>query len=186
MAQPLRRLSVEEQLSIFGVASRPRKCIVSAINLANRWMIGLSTAQKTLAGTTQLSVRTGEGPIHHRFKKTLMAHRYKRLATTFYTDTLFEKENSSLDYEVAQVYTNAHCDFVYVVPLPSSESGDLTDSLYQFFEAVGVSDVLVTDDAPSLTGVHTCFVKACRQLHIQRRVCLPHDHRANRAEVTIR
>ena len=71
-----------------------------------------------------------------------------------------------------------------VVSLPTSQSGDLTDSLYKFVEAVGVPDVLVTDDAPSLTGVGTCFVKACRQLHIQRRVCLPHDHRANRAEVT--
>ena len=49
--------------------------------------------------------------------------------------------------------------------VPTSQSGDLTDSLYQFVEAVGVPDVLVTDDAPSLTGVGTCFVKACRQLH---------------------
>ena len=53
-------------------------------------------------------------------------------------------------------------------------------------EAVVVPDVLVPDDAPSLTGIGTPFVKACRQLHIIRRVCLPHDHRANRAEVTIR
>ena len=68
------------------------------------------------------------------------------------------------------MYTNAHCDCVYVVPLPTSDSSDMTDLLYQFVEAIGVPDVLVTDDAPSLTGVHTCFVKACRQLHIQRRV----------------
>ena len=70
--------------------------------------------------------------------------------------------------------------------MPTSEPGDLTDSLYQFVEAVGVPDVLVTDDAPSLTGVRTCFVKACQQLHIQRRVCLPHAHRENRVKVTIR
>ena len=69
------------------------------------------------------------------------------------------------------MYTNAHCDFVYVVPLPTSNSSDLTDSLYQFVEAVGVLDVLVTDDAPSLTGVHNCFVKACRASYTE--TCLP-------------
>ena len=75
---------------------------------------------------------------------------------------------------------------MHTVSLPTSDSSDLTDSLYQFVEAVGVPDVLVTDDAPSLTGVHTCFAKACRQLRINKRVCPPHDHRTNRAEVTIR
>ena len=108
------------------------------------------------------------------------------MATTFYTDTLFAKEYSSLGHKCAQVYTNAHCDFVVVIPLPTSQSGDLTDSLYQFVEAVRVPDVLVTNVAPSLIGVGTSFVKACRQLHIMRRVCLPHDHCANCAEVTIR
>ena len=82
--------------TISGVASRPRKCVVSATKLASKWMIGIFTAQKTLAGTTQLSIRTGEGSLHQRFKDTSTAQRYKRLATTFYTDTLFAKEYSSL------------------------------------------------------------------------------------------
>ena len=63
MCGPTFTQAIEEQVSISGVASRPKKCVVSAIDLANRWMIGLLTAQKTLAGTTQLSVNTGEGPI---------------------------------------------------------------------------------------------------------------------------
>ena len=95
--------AVEDQVSISGVASRPRKCVVSAPDLANRWMIGLPTTQKALAGTTQLCVRTGEGSIHQRFKDTSMAHRYKRLATTFYTHTLFAKEYSCIEHKVAQV-----------------------------------------------------------------------------------
>ena len=110
MCGPTFAQAVEKQVSISGVASRPRRCVVSATDLANRRMIGLPTAQKTLAGTTQLSVRTGEGSIHQRFKDTSMAHRYKMLTTTFYTDTLFTKEYSSLGHKVAQVYTNAHCD----------------------------------------------------------------------------
>ena len=131
-------------------------------------------------------MRIGEGSLHQRLKDTSTAHRYKRLANTFYTDILFAKENSRLGRKCAQVYNSAYCDFVFFVPLPTSQSGDLTDSFYQFVESIGVPDILVTDDAPSLTGVGTSFVKACRQLHMQRRVCLPHYHRANRADVTIR
>ena len=41
-----------------------------------------------------------------------------------------------------------YCDFVFVVPLPTSQSGDLTDSLYQFVESVGVPDTLVTQMKP--------------------------------------
>ena len=37
---------IETQVAVSGVASRPRKCVVSATDLAQRWMIGLSTAQK--------------------------------------------------------------------------------------------------------------------------------------------
>ena len=77
MCGPTFTQAPEDQVAISGVASRPRKCVVSATDLANRWMIGLSTAQKTLAGTTQLSVRTGEGPIYQRFKDTSIAHRFK-------------------------------------------------------------------------------------------------------------
>ena len=45
MCCPTFAQAVEEQVSISGVASRPRSCVVSATELANRWMIGLSTAQ---------------------------------------------------------------------------------------------------------------------------------------------
>ena len=96
-------------------------------------------------------MRTGEESLHQRFKDTSTSSRYKRLATTFYTDTLFAKEYSSLGHKCAQVYTNAHCDFVFVVPKPTSQSGDLTDSLYEFVETVGVPDTLTMADAPSLT-----------------------------------
>jgi hypothetical protein len=99
---------VTDMATVSGVASRPRKCVVSATELAHRWMIGISTAQKTLAGTTQLSIRTGEGSIHQRFKDTSTMHRHKRLATTFYSDTLFAKEYSSLGHKCTQVYTNAY------------------------------------------------------------------------------
>ena len=122
MCGPTFAQAIKEQVSISGVASRPRKSVVSATDLAYRWMIGLSTVQKNFAGTMQLSVRTGEGSIHQRFKDTLMAHRYKRLAITFYTDTLFAKEYSCTDHKVALAYANAFCDFVFVVPLPTSQS----------------------------------------------------------------
>ena len=50
--------AVEDQVlptdisAISGVVSRPRKCVVSVTELAHRWMVGKSTAQRSLSGTT--------------------------------------------------------------------------------------------------------------------------------------
>jgi hypothetical protein len=120
-----------------------RHSIVNAEELSRKWGIGLETAKKTLKVTTQYGIRHAIHPLRRRYRTDHLSLRYRRLKSTFYTDTLFSKVKSIKGNKCAQIY----CGGNYVKILPMVSKSQVGTSLQEFADDVGVMDQLVVDGA---------------------------------------
>ena len=82
-------IALKPKLSDYGTntMTKERHHHIHPSVLSQKWGCGLITAKNTLQGTTQLGVRSAIGPLTRRYRTDLLQLHYKRLNTTFYTDT---------------------------------------------------------------------------------------------------
>jgi len=161
--------------------TRHRRPNLDPATLSRQWGIGLETAKNTLKCTTQAGIRHAIHPLTRRYRTDYMALRHRRLHTTFYSDTLFTKVHSLHGYKCAQVITDGR--FVHVYPMVSKSGAG--DALQHFVSEVGIPDIIVTDNAPELTGRDSEFQKICRHYKVKTRQTEPYTPRQNQAELAI-
>jgi len=167
--------------SLYAYDTRHRRPNLDPATLSRQWGIGLETAKNTLKCTTQAGIRHAIHPLTRRYRTDYIALRHRRLHTTFYSDTLFTKVQSLHGYKCAQVITDGH--FIHVYPMVSKSAAG--DALQHFISDVGIPDIMVTDNAPELTGRDSEFQKVCRHYKIKTRQTEPYTPRQNRAELAI-
>jgi hypothetical protein len=96
------------------VGSKDRHSRVNAETVARKFRCGIETAQRTLKTTTQRGVRHAIHPLHRRYRVDHLNLHRRRLADTFYMDTLFSKVKSINGMVCAQLVTNG--SFTRVTP----------------------------------------------------------------------
>jgi hypothetical protein len=88
-------LTLIRNRAIISVTNTNRKGTVTAQDLADKWFIGLNSAQRTLEQSTQRGVRdfaTSEGS--KRMKHTAHQLMFRHIRASVYTDTMFNKVKS--------------------------------------------------------------------------------------------
>ncbi len=153
------------EASISFIGSKDRHSRVNAETVARRFRCGIETAQKTLKTTTQRGVRYAIHPLHRRYRVDHLNLHKRRLADTFYMDTLFSKVKSLNGMECAQLITNG--SFTRVYPMESKSSHDIAQALTEFIDDVGVPGTLICDFATEQTGKNTEVMKVVRRNQIR-------------------
>ena len=133
----------EDETKVDSMMSNQRHSTVNAEELSRKWGIGLETAKKTLKVTTQFGIRHALHPLRRRYRTDPMSLRYRRLRSTFYTDTLVSKVTSLKGNKCAQVYSSNN--FIKVLPMVSKSQVGI--SLQEFADDIGVMDELIVDGA---------------------------------------
>ncbi len=152
--------------------------------LAERWGIGVHTAEQTLKVTTQKGVRYTLGPIEKRFRTRQAQLRYRQLSRRqgrFYTDTFFSSKPSIGGKKMAQLYIN---DIGYTKIYPMKLKSDASDSLLAFIHEVGIPSGVHSYDAKELTQGR--FKTLCSEYCIPSTSTEPYSPWQNRAEGGIR
>jgi hypothetical protein len=106
---------------------------------------------------------------------------YRRLDTTFYSDTMFSKVKSLKGNSCAQVFVADN--FIRVHPMTTKS--DAGPALQVLAEDVGVPNHIVVDGAKEQTGAHTDFMKTVRWLKMRWRNTEPYSPWQNKAENSI-
>ncbi len=174
------------QLSAFGgknVITSDRHHGVSPDLLAKKWGCGLTTAQNTLKYTTQRGVRSAIGPLTRRYRTDLLQLHYRRLNTSFYTDTMFSKTKSLKGYTCCQIFTDSK-GFIWAEPMKTK--GDAGNALRKFIQDVGIPNKLIYDGSKEQCGQGTVFQKTIVKNQIRDHTTEPETPNQNRAEDSIR
>jgi hypothetical protein len=119
--------------------------------LATILNVGLKTAEKTLAATTQLAICNAVKPLHRRFHTDIAQLWYPRLGGhhgIFHTDTFFAPCYSLHGHIMGQLYVN-DIDFVKFIPM--EKKSDAPDTLVEFCQDIGIPSKLHSDNANELT-----------------------------------
>jgi hypothetical protein len=136
---------------------------------------------KTLESTTQYTKRTGDMPLHCRFKTAQQQLRYNQLKFTMYTDMFKASCKSARGNLWAQLYTNAS-GWVYVHPM--SHKSHAPDSLKHVMKRFGIPNTIHADNAKEVQqGV---FRQIASQYSITMTSTEPHSPWQNRAKSKIR
>ena len=172
---------MEPSSSVAGLHTQQVHSRVTPERISQIFGCGTETAKDTIRVTTQLGVRSAVHPLRRRYRTDLLSLRYKRLQTTFYTDTMLYKTKSLGQNVCAQVFT----DGTYVTAYPLKSKSEAGQALKLFAEDVGIPNELTSDNAKEMTGGDTEFVKTARRLNIKLKTIEPHTARQNKAERVI-
>jgi Reverse transcriptase (RNA-dependent DNA polymerase) len=165
-----------------GFQSSQRHSAVTPEDLSNLWGIGLETAKKTLAATTQRGVCSAELPLSRRYR-TDRYYRKPQLHGRFYCDTLFGRHKSLNGNTCAQVFANKS---FFVVAYPMDTKAKAGAALREFISEYGVPELLTFDGAREQMGKNTEFMKTVKRHDIDYHVSEPYQPNQNAAEGVIR
>jgi len=112
--------------------------------------------------TIQKGIRYAVQPVHRRYCVDHLNLHRKRLNQEWYMDQMFSRTKSMSGNTCANVFTNGKVTKVY--PLPSTSSANLTNSLQDFADDVGIPSLIHSDLAAAVEGRHTDFQKLVRHL----------------------
>lgn len=171
----------EEERQILALATKNRGPVVTKEILAQRWGIGLDTAHKTLATTTQYGVRRVLHPVERRYRTRQTHLRFPTLNTKLYTDTMFSATKSLRGHSCAQVFTNG---VGYDLFYPLKKESEAASALNEVIRTVGVPKEIVSDGAKAETQGR--FAELAREYRIKQRQTEPYSGWQNRAEAAIR
>ena len=155
---------------------------VSAEHLSKLFTISHDDAQRTLAVTTQLNRQSVDSSLSRNFGTPDRMLRYKRLKSTFFTDTLYAtgKAKSTRGNTCAQLFVS---DKDYVAVYPMRDTKSYLYSLKAFAKDVGAPDVLVCDSHP--TQKKREVREFLNQIGTTLRVLEANTQWANRAELYV-
>ena len=126
-------------VSVSAISLNQRHTRVTAEEIARKFHCGLQTAQNTLKATTQMGIRHAIHPLSRRYRTDIMQSRLRRLAGTWFADTMFSTCKSLNGKTCAHVFTNGK--FVYLEPITSKREVGL--ALQSFGHDVGIPQTLV-------------------------------------------
>jgi hypothetical protein len=162
--------------------TREKTGAVTASQLAQRWMIGLGTAEKTLQVTTQRGVRRF---VHHsdRRVKTHLPHlTFGITRQRFYTDTLFSKIPSIHKDVCAQLWTDGQ-GYAEFYPLKTKQAVPTT--IPRFIHDLGaIPETVASDGSGEQTGEE--WREELHRYRIQHELTEPYSPWQNLAELEVR
>ncbi len=173
-----------KSIAIKDIKSSQRGSKVSKEELSRMWKIGLETSSKTLAATTQLTIRNAIHPIQRRFRTEVAQLRYPRLGGRFgrfSSDTMFAKTVSIRGNKCAQIFVN-NIDFVMIIPM--RRKAKALDALVEFIQDIGIPSEMHNDDAKEQTLGK--WLEVMRKYQIKQTLSEPYSPWQVRAEGAIR
>lgn len=162
--------------------SEERRSDVSPESLADRWMISVETAKKTLKHTTQRFLRSALLPLSRRYKADRIFS-LPRLQGEWFTDTVVGTEKSKEGNKYGQIFANGA---YFATFYPMSEKGKAGDALRLFCREYGVPEMLRFDGSKEQTQKNTEFQRQCRKHDIKTHVSEPNMHNQSPAEGVVR
>ena len=81
--------------------------------LERKWGIGLEKAKETLKATTQGSIFSSLIPQTSRYRTYLISKPLRRIACTFYTNTLFSNQKSIIGNTCAEIFMDGNGFFLF-------------------------------------------------------------------------
>ena len=139
--------------------------------LSRLWNIGLDAVRHTLKTTTQIGIRHAVRPLSRRYRTDTQMMHYRRLDTTFYSNTMFSKVKSLKGNVCAQVFVAENCVRVQ----PMTTKADAGRVLQVLAEDVGVPNHILVDGSKEQTGPNTMFMKTVRWLKMKIRNTEPYS-----------
>ena len=162
--------------------SKERHTTITAAELSERWLIGLSQATDTLKKTTQRIVRSAVLPLGRRYKADRI-YELPRLPGEWFTDTVHGRTTSRDGNKYGQVFAN-HTYFAAIYPM--DRKGKAGEALRVFCQEFGVPERLTMDGAKEQIGSNSEFMHQIRKNGIDFHVIEPERHNQNPAEGVIR
>ena len=160
-------------------ASKPKG--VSPEVLSKLWCISDKLAEGAIEQNTQLCRHNSDNVLSRQYTTNDRMLRYKRLGSTFYTDTMFANEHkSSRQYTCCQVFVS---DKGFVAVYPMQSQNEFPVALHWFCKQVGVPVDLIVDGHKAQTSSD---VKTfCHQVGTTLKILETGTPWANRAELYI-
>ena len=168
--------------AVLALSTDAKRSVITPEILSRRWHIGLSTAKRTLAVTTQAGVRNVLVPADRRTRQRLNHLKFPTLWVDLYTDTMFSGRVPSIrKCTAAQVFTNGRgYDRFY----PIRSKAFAPDSLMSFIQDVGIPKTIISDNAGE--EIHGDWATTCRKFRIEQKHTVPYSPWQNLAESAIR
>ena len=118
--------------------------------LAKLWCISEDHASGVIDHNTQLNRQSADNSLSRQFSTNDRMLRYKRINSTFYTDTMFATGDakSTRGNKACQVFVS---DKGFVAVYPMEDAKCFEDALQLFCKDVGVPVTMVADPHPSQT-----------------------------------
>ena len=162
--------------------SGDRRSDVSPESLAERWLIGLDTAKKTLQTTTQRLVRSAVLPLSRRYKADRI-FQLPRLQGTWFTDTVYGRVKSKDGNRYGQIFAN---ESYFATIYPMDSKGKAGEALRTFCREFGVPEKLIVDGSKEHTERGTEFMKQVNSNGISLKISEPGMHNQSPAEGVVR
>ena len=173
---------VSERRNVFSMSRVDKKSVITKEVLAQRWRIGLDTAQRTLRATTQRGIRTFLNPTDRRVSTRSPQLNFSMLRDRkMYTDTMFAKIKSARGNTCAQVWTNGQgYDLFY----PLRTKADAYSTISRMVHDMdGIPEVIVSDGAAEQNSEK--WKAEIRHFRSRHHVTEPYSQWQNRAERNI-
>ena len=154
----------------------------SASFLSKLWLVSESLAEEAIKSNTQLCRHSSDNTLSRQFTTNDRMLRYRRLNSTFYSDTMFAtpEAKSTRGFTCCQVFVS---DKGYVAVYPMKSQHDFETALHWFCKQVGVPVKLVVDAHKAQTSNKT--KRFCDQTGTILRILEKGTPWANRAELYI-
>ena len=160
-------------------ASKPTG--ISPQVLSKLWCISEKLAEGAVDQNTQLCRHNADNVLSRQYTTNDRMLRYKRIQSTFYTDTMFANEHKSVrQYTCCQLFVS---DKGFVAVYPMQSQNEFSTALHWFCKQVGVPVELIVDGHKAQTSSE---VKTfCHQVGTTLRILETGTPWANRAELYI-
>jgi hypothetical protein len=149
--------------------------------LSKIWMVSEEHAQRAIDHNTQLCRQQGEDFLSRNYSTNDRMLRYKRLKSTFYTDTLLSSVKSRPRQNTCAQLFVSDKGFVSIYPMKSQS--EFNQALRWFCKEVGVASTLIMDGHKAQINLDT--TKFCNQVGTILRKLEVGTPWANRAELYI-
>ena len=177
-------ITVPDPDDLFATVSSLHTSTASGVTkdfLSKIWMVSEKHAQRAIEHNTQLCRQQGEDFLSRNYSTNDRMLRYKRLKSTFYTDTLLSSVKSRPRQNTCAQLFVSDKGFVAVYPMKSQSEFD--QALRWFCKEVGVAYTLIMDGHKAQVNLDT--TKFCNQVGTILRKLEVGTPWANRAELYI-
>ena len=154
---------------------------ISPKSLAKTWNIPEELAAKSINRNTQLARHKQDNTLSRNFSTNDRMLRYRRIKSTFFTDTMFANKYKSLRQNTCcQIFVS---DKSYIAVYPMRSQEEFGTALHWFCKQIGVPETIIADAHKSQTSYK--IKRFCHQVGTTLRVLERKTPWSNRAELYI-